>query len=134
MQRIGDRLSQKEGQLLQQQEAAAQKRKRFQSEEARYTLVLHKGRKELGITLNEYCLADSINKLSRNPRSPVLGWCYASKEHLAKSLGFSRQSIHSMINNLKKKQIVEVSAETDYLRTTAIWYEKVETLKDRLNK
>lgn len=134
MQNIGDRLIQKENKLLQQQQAATQKRKRFQSEEARYTLVLHKGRKELGITINEYCLADSIHKLSRNPRSPVLGWCYATKGHLAKSIGFSRQSIHGMLNNLKKKGIIEVSPETGYLRTTETWYEKVETLKDRLNK
>ena len=85
------------------------------------------------ITINEYCLADTIQKLSGN-RSGVPGWCYAKKEHLAKNLGFSRQSIHSMIKNLIKHGIIERSEETGYLRTTEVWYEKVETFKERLNK
>jgi biotin operon repressor len=134
MHHIGEKLSKREGELEQQRQAAGERRKRFQAEEARYTLVLHKARKDLGITVNEYCVADSVHKLSRNPRSPVPGWCFATKEHLGKSLGFSRQSIHSMINSLTKKGIVEISAETGYLRTTEIWYERVETLRETLNK
>ncbi len=108
-----------------------QRRRKLQPEEARYTLVLHSARKRLKITMNEYCLADSIHKLSSN-RSVVPGWCYASKEHLAKSLGLSRQSIHSMINKLKKQGIVEIQEDTGYLRATELWRESVEVLKDRV--
>lgn len=117
--------------LSQQWAAQAQRRKRLQTEEARYTLVLHSARKSLGISIAEYCLADSIHKLSGS-RSPVPGWCYASKEQLGKSLGFSRQSIHSMINKLRKKQLVELQEETGYLRSTDLWRDTVEILKSKV--
>jgi len=101
-------------------------------EQARYTVIWHRARKELGITINEYCLADTVHRLSGN-RSSVPGWCYAKKEQLAESLGFSRQAIHSMAKNLIKKNIIEKNIETGYLRTTNLWYERVETFKERLN-
>jgi hypothetical protein len=47
-----------------------------------YTLVLHSAREKLGITLNEYAVADSIYHLSNNPNSDFKGWCYAAKETL----------------------------------------------------
>jgi hypothetical protein len=53
-----------------QQQAWQQRKKRLQEEEARYTLVLHSARKELDLTINEYCLADSVHKLS-GTRSPI---------------------------------------------------------------
>ncbi len=110
---------------------AKRKNKRLQSEEARYTLVLHSARKKLGITINEYCLADTIQKLSGN-RSLVPGWCYASKEHLGHALGVSRRSIHNMIDSMKKKKVVEVDSDTGYLRTTDLWRFHVEVTKDRV--
>lgn len=117
--------------LSQNYAAHLQRKKRMQAEEARYTLVLHSARKSLGISIHEYCLADSVHKLSGS-RSPVPGWCYASKEQLGKSLGFSRQSIHAMINKLKKKQLIEVQPETGYLRSTDLWRDTVEILKTRV--
>ena len=119
--------------LRQQEAAALQKRKRFQEEGARYTVIWHTMRKELGITINEYCLADTVHKLSGN-RSSVPGWCYAKKERLARGLGFSRQSIHSMVKNLVKRGLIEKNNETGYLRTAQLWYETVETFKEKLNK
>ena len=108
-----------------------EKKKRLQSEEARYTLVLHLARKILKLTINEYCLADTIHKLSSN-RSAVPGWCYASKDHLGNSLGFSRRSIHRIIDRLKTKKIIEVDFETGYLRTTELWRKHVEIIKDKV--
>jgi hypothetical protein len=115
----------------QQRDAWQQRKKRLQGEEARYTLILHSARKALDITINEYCLADTIHKLSGN-RSTVPGWCYASKEHLGMSLGVSRRSIHNMINSLKGKRLVEVQEETGYLRTTDAWRDAVEVLKTKI--
>lgn len=117
--------------VSQQYQAHLQRKKRLQGEQARYTMVLHSARKTLGITINEYCLADTIHKLSGS-RSSVPGWCYASKEHLGKSLGFSRQSIHAMINKLKKKEVIEVQDETGYLRSTDLWRDTVEILKTKV--
>jgi len=107
------------------------RRKKLQTEEAMYSLVLHSSRKKLKLTINEYCLADSIHKLSSN-RSVVPGWCYASKKHLGRSLGFSRQSIHNMINKLKEKGLVEIQEDTGYLRTTQLWYETIEVFKNKV--
>jgi hypothetical protein len=115
-------------QIAQQKEATIQRRKRLQGEEARYTLILHSARKALDITINEYCLADTVHKLSGN-RSTVPGWCYASKEHLGSVLGGSRRSIHNMINSLKGRGILELQEDTGYLRTTEVWREAVEVLR-----
>lgn len=117
--------------LAQHFTAHVQRKKRMQGEEARYTMVLHSARKSLHISINEYCLSDTIHKLS-GARSPVPGWCYASKEHLGRSLGFSRQSIHAMINKLKKKELVEVQEDTGYLRSTDLWRDTVEILKSKV--
>jgi CRP-like cAMP-binding protein len=117
--------------LAQQQGASAAQKKRLQGEEARYTMIFHHARKQLGISIHEYCLSDTVNKLSGN-RSHVPGWCYASKEHLGGVLGVSRRSIHNMINSLKKKNIVEVQEGTGYLRTTEVWRETVEVLRDKI--
>lgn len=117
--------------LGQRVEAQNKRKKKLQPEEARYTLVLHSARKQLKITINEYCLADTIHKLSSN-RSTVPGWCYAAKEHLGKTLGFSRQSIHTMINKLKKQGLIEVQNDTGYIRTTEAWREAVEVLKNKV--
>jgi hypothetical protein len=118
-------------QIAEHRQAFVQRKKRLQGEEARYTLILHSARKHLDITINEYCLADTVHKLSGN-RSNVPGWCYAAKEHLGGTLGFSRRSIHNMINSLKGKGIIEVQEETGYLRTTETWREAVEVLKTKV--
>ena len=117
--------------VAEQRQAFQQKRRRLQGEEARYTLVLHSARKNLGVSINEYCFADTIHKLSSN-RSNVPGWCYAAKETLGQSLGLSRQSIHNMINTLRKKGLIEVQEETGYLRTSELWREAVEVTKARV--
>jgi|GraSoiStandDraft_4_1057263.scaffolds.fasta_scaffold101322_3 hypothetical protein len=117
--------------LNQQQSAAAAQKKRLQGEEARYTMIFHHARKQLAISIHEYCLSDTVNKLSGN-RSHVPGWCYASKEHLGSVLGVSRRSIHNMITSLKKRNILEVQDGTGYLRTTDLWRETVEVLRDKI--
>src|SRR5262249_55510183 len=111
--------------LAQQGQARAERKTRLQSEEARYTLILHHARKQLDITIHEYCLADMVHKLSSN-RSVVPGWCYASKDHLASTLGLTRRSIHNIINKLKARGVLELQEGTGYLRTTEIWRDTVE--------
>jgi biotin operon repressor len=131
MKQIGSHLSPVQQRLAQQERKQSERKGRLQSEEARYTVILHHPRKKLGMTINEYCLADTVHKLSSS-RSMVPGWCYASKEHLAESLGFSRRSIHNMINSLKGKGILEVQQGTGYLQTTELWHESVEVFRDKV--
>ena len=117
--------------LAQGREAAVQRKKRLQGEEARYTTILHSARRQLELSVVEYCLADTVHKLS-GTHSAVPGWCYASKEQLAYGLSLTRQSIHNMIRRLKEKEILEAHPETGHLRTTALWRDTVEVLKARV--
>lgn len=131
MQPISQSLQQNTQRLSGMRQAASQRKARLQTEEARYTLVLHSARKELGISVLEYCLADAVHKLSGS-RSPIPGWCFASKDQLGASLGVTRQSVHNMINKLKAKNLVEVQPETGYLRSTDQWRDTVEILKTKV--
>lgn len=115
-------------QLEQQREAARNRKRRLQGEEARYTLVLHSTRKALGISINEYCFADTVHKLS-SAHSPVPGWCFAAKEQLGDSLALTRQAIHAMIKRLAAKDLIEVQPQTGYLRSTPRWRDTVEVKK-----
>lgn len=98
-----------------------------------YTLILHRVRKKLGLSLNEYCIAEAIYHLSTNPRSKISGWCYASKETLAEIIGVSPTSIYNILNRLFELELVEKKTEQkSFLRTTKRWYEyiiKNKTLK-----
>lgn len=120
------------GKRVEQRHAADQeRRRRLQNEEARYTLVLHSARKKLDVSINEYCFADTVHKLS-STHSPIPGWCFAAKEQLGQSLGLSRQSIHSMIKRLQAKGLIEVQPETGYLRSTQLWLDTVEIVKTKV--
>ena len=94
-------------------------------EKLNYTLILHRVRQKLELSLMEYCIADSIYHLSNNPKNKITGWCYASKKNLAEFLGTSSATIFSNINRLIKKGLVEKDKETKYLQTTQKWYDNV---------
>lgn len=85
-----------------------------------YTIIRHKERVKLDLSINEYCVADLIYQLSSNPENSR-GWCYASKEWMGKQLGFSRRSIINLINKLIDKGIVIKNEETNDLKTTNLW-------------
>ena len=119
----GDQLKKKMGK-------AKKVRKRLQKREALYTTIFHSSRKKLDLTINEFCLADSIDKLSGS-KSQIPGWCTARKEDLGEVLGFTRQSVHVLIGKLVKKGVVEVQEGSRYLKTTNLWYETVVVKKER---
>ena len=95
------------------------------SETPKYTTILHEIRIALGLSVLEYCVADTINRLSTNTKSKIPGWCYASKVFLGKGLGITEQGVHKILNKLILKGIVEKDDETKYIRTTQIWYDNV---------
>lgn len=90
-----------------------------------YNLILHEVRDFLGLTTNEYCVADSIYHLSNNPVGIVSGWCTASKTELGKCAGVTEQSIHSMLKKLISLGLVQKDEKTKFLKTTQKWYENV---------
>lgn len=105
-----------------------------QKESLTYTLILHQAREKLGLTLNEYAVADSIYHLSNNPRSQVKDWCSASKEYLGQIVGIQRWSIHQIIKKLIQDKLVEKDPTTSFLRTTVKWYDHVVLLRLKLLK
>jgi len=91
----------------------------------KYTTIIHEIRIKLDLSCNEYCLADVIYHLSNNPGSKVLGWCYASKESVAKMLGLSKQTVHKLLKKLLENEIIEKDDDTKWFRTTKKWYDSV---------
>jgi hypothetical protein len=88
----------------------------------KYTTILHEVRTKLGLTMNEYAVADLVHKLSTNPKGSIQGWCYASKPYIGKVLGLSEQSIHSILRSLLGAGLIEKHPETKHLRATEKWF------------
>ena len=93
-----------------------------------YTTIMHGPRIQLGLTCNEYCVADMIYHLSRDT-----GWCYASKEKLSDFIGMTKQSIIDIVRRLINKGLVEMHEEDRrLLRTTSQWQQAVVIFKEGL--
>jgi len=64
-------------------------------------------RRELGISIVEYILAERIYFLAYNKGNRNLGWCYASKQTLADEIGYTRRGIIPLINRLEELGYIE---------------------------
>lgn len=82
---------------------------------------MHLARKKLGLSCNEYCVADMIDLLA-TPTSPIPGWCHASRGWMADEMDLSRQSIITIVQKLVVKGVV-LENEWHYLQTTPVWKE-----------
>ena len=94
-------------------------------EKISFTTINHEARKKLGLSMNEYAVADLIYNLSNNPKGKVIGWCSATRQTKADMFGFTKTATVKIINSLIEKRIVEKQEGTDYLRTTGKWYDFV---------
>ena len=107
-------------------------KKRRGSSTPTYTVILHEAKVKLGLTVNEYVLADSVHKLSGNA-SATRGWCHASKAHLGRVLGVSERSVFSLLTRLREAGVVETHPNhQSLLRTTNKWFDTVEVLRSRV--
>jgi len=88
-----------------------------------FTTIQHDPRLRFELSNNDYCVADAIYHLSHNPKGAVLGWCYASRETIGLFFGITRQAVITILKKLQKKGLIEINGETNYLRTTQMWYE-----------
>lgn len=98
-----------------------------------YTTILHQARDELGLSLNEYALADIIYHLQNNPTSEHKGWCYSSKKYLGKCIGVSEQAVHGILNKLYETGLLEKQEETKHIRATDKWYKCVVLMKESMD-
>lgn len=87
----------------------------------KYTVIHHEVRKKFRITTDEYCLADSIDKLSNKIDYP---WCLTEKKDLGKFIGISERTVYRMTAKLAKKGIIESDGDGN-LRTTPLWAQTV---------
>lgn len=96
-----------------------------------YTKIQHEERLRFGLSCNDYCVADSICNLSNNDKNSY-GWCYMTRTNLGESLGLTKQAILNIIDKLVKAELVEIHAETKYLRPTVLWYKNFTNGKENL--
>lgn len=87
----------------------------------KFTTILHEVRVHFGLNLIEYALCDLINILCTSPERGSSGWCYMSKDNMAKTLTVSRRTIINIINRLCEDGLVEKHESTKHLRTTEKW-------------
>lgn len=87
-----------------------------------YTTIDHIARRELGISMNEYALADLIYHLGNNPRSGYSGWCIAKKVVIGEMIGLTEQTVHALLNKLIEKGLIEKHHMTKNVRATEKWY------------
>lgn len=100
-----------------------------------YTTIIHQAREELGLSLNEYALADIIYQLQNSPTSKYEGWCYSSKAYLGKCIGVSEQAVHGILNKLYEKELLENEGKVTHnslIRVTQRWYECVINIKNQI--
>lgn len=90
-------------------------------EEPTYTTIRHEIRKKFRISADEYCLADSIHKLSNRVDFP---WCKLNKADLGKFIGISERSVYRKTAKLAKKGLIEQNDEG--LRSTPLWRDTAE--------
>ena len=70
----------------------------------RYTTIIHQVRSRLGLSNNEYCVFDSIDKLSNKPNHP---FCTRSKDELAAWLEIGRRTVFRAIDVGLEKGLIE---------------------------
>lgn len=91
-----------------------------------YTTILHERREKLGLSVLEYCIADTVYKLSR----PI---CYLSRTKMAKLFGITKMGTIKAIDRLVEKGIIEKNEE-GHLTTTQKWYTEVEAYEEQFGK
>lgn len=86
-----------------------------------YTNIQHGFRKTNNLSCNEYILCDMIFYLSKSDSSTVPGWCYMSRENIAKEIGLSKQTVLNIIDRLIDKGFLIRNDQSKYLKTTTSW-------------
>lgn len=92
-----------------------------------YTTIIHPIRVALNLSLNEYCVLDSIYRLSQNVKYG--GWCVQSKANIAKDLGLGDRVVFTIIKTLEEKDLIERNDQGN-LRTKDSWNEMMANKHD----
>lgn len=96
---------------------------------ADFTTIKHHPRIKYDLSNNDYCIASAIFTLSHNPESTFPGWYYGKVETLGLKFDFSRATTYRSIEKLLEKGLLEKNTETNFLRTTKLWWDEFESLR-----
>lgn len=86
-----------------------------------FTIINQYVREKMNLSLSEYCIADSICKLS-NQHS----WCTISQDELAKFINISRQQVNRIIKKLVELGYVEKHENEKKIKITRKWIKEFE--------
>lgn len=96
---------------------------------ADFTTIKHNPRVKYNLSNNDYCIASAIFTLSHNPDSIFPGWYYGKAETLGLKFDFSRATTYRSIEKLIEKELLEKNPDTNFLRTTKLWWDEFESLR-----
>ena len=88
-----------------------------------YTTIIHPLRKAYNLSLNEYCVLDTIYHLSNNEQ--FWWWCIKSKANIADDLDLTARSVFKIINTLIDKWLIKKHPQTKHLRPNDEWSENI---------
>ena len=95
-----------------------------EKERPQYTIINHSARIKFGLTIIEYCVADSIRVIG-NTNPDENGWIQTSKKYLSNFLHCNDRSVYRALDTLEKKGLIERKTfkksncvKVSYLRTT----------------
>lgn len=98
----------------------------------RYAVFFYDVRRDFDLSANEYLLADLVHNLSGD-KSRYPGWCYASRGHMARTIGLSERTIQALLRRLEDKRLVERHPHrAQLLRATDRWRQAMARVKRRL--
>lgn len=98
-----------------------------------YTVILHEPRKKLGLSVNEYTIIDTIDRLSNRP--PDYVWCRKSIDSIANDLGVNRATVFRAIKKAVDQELVEKEGNRKLgHRSTPKWFEAVVVHRHRIRK
>jgi predicted transcriptional regulator len=101
-----------------------------------YTSIQHGPRLELGISPNEYCVLDVYYQTQSSPKYSVDGWSENSYKQISDFLGFSKGTVHKMVDRFVQSGLMEVNAANPkQKKTTESWYsiayDRVQKVNDK---
>lgn len=94
-----------------------------------FTHIYEHARHNLGLTRDEYALANYIDQWANYPRNPFRGWCNQTLNQKAAFIGITQRGVTKMQNKLILLELVEKDAITARTRTTLRWFEAVTAAK-----
>lgn len=87
--------------------------------------------KKFKLTPNKALFLTYIESLSRKN-----GWCFASRETIAKTLNLSEPTIYKIIKDLKNSNLLEEGEYSRFgtkkIKPGILWYETVDSIREKI--